>query len=171
MLRTCALLLGLLCVGGCQTVKPYERVYLNDEDMLLQQRPSAFNEINAANYREGAAGAIGGKIRWRMRLQLILISFLGIWPCFGQSPDSTHKVTGDIEIDFLMSYYDQDGNHSAVSGGLGSESLQDYVSTLVVNIPMDSTTSLAIAGGITYYTSASNDRIDFSYFICFRKRV
>ncbi len=61
MLRTCTLLFILCLFGACQTVKPYERVYLNDEDMLLEQKPSAFNEINAANYREGAAGAIGGK--------------------------------------------------------------------------------------------------------------
>ncbi|MDH3708423.1 MAG: DUF4266 domain-containing protein [Cyclobacteriaceae bacterium] len=61
MLRILTILLAITALGACQTVEPYQRVYLNDEDMLLQQRPSAFNEINAANYREGAAGAIGGK--------------------------------------------------------------------------------------------------------------
>lgn len=55
------LLVAFCWLAGCKSVAPYQRVYLNDEDMMLQQRPSAFNEINAANYREGAAGAIGGK--------------------------------------------------------------------------------------------------------------
>lgn len=61
MFRTCTLLLVILLLGACQSVKPYQRVYLSDEDMLLQQRASEFNEINAETYREGAAGAIGGK--------------------------------------------------------------------------------------------------------------
>ena len=61
MLKFCISLIGLLCLASCASVEPYERVYLNDQEMKLQQKSSAFNEINAANYREGAAGAIGGK--------------------------------------------------------------------------------------------------------------
>ena len=51
--------------------------------------------------------------------------------------------------------------HSAVTGGNGSEELTDLASMLVVNIPLDSVKTLHLKGGVTYYTSASNDRIDF----------
>ncbi len=97
-----------------------------------------------------------------MRLQLITTLYLIAGYCQAQELDSSGvKIQEDIEVNFLMSYYDQDGNHSAVTGGVGTESLQDYAGALVVNVPLDSTKSLMIRGGITYYTSASNDRIDF----------
>ncbi len=45
----------------CTTVKPYQRIYLNDENMQLGKRPiEKFDEtINA--YREGSVGGGGGK--------------------------------------------------------------------------------------------------------------
>ena len=61
MLRIVISFILILFFSACQTVEPYQRVYLNDQDMKVQPREAAFNEINAANYREGAAGAVGGK--------------------------------------------------------------------------------------------------------------
>ncbi len=52
---------GLVCVS-CATVKPYQRMYLNDEGMSLSSRDIEQNEINSRNYREGTSGANGTKV-------------------------------------------------------------------------------------------------------------
>lgn len=49
------------CMMACQTVKPYQRVYLNDSEMRLGQRTSEGFERNAMTYREGASGGGSGK--------------------------------------------------------------------------------------------------------------
>ena len=64
------------------------------------------------------------------------------------------------EIDLLSSYYSQDGNNAAVTGGIGTEKLTDISSIIVVNIPLDSTKSFNFSVGADYYTSASTDNID-----------
>lgn len=64
------------------------------------------------------------------------------------------------EIDFLLSYYEQDGNHSAVTGGQGTEELHDYSSIIIVNVPLKKNKSLRVENGISYFTSASHDNIN-----------
>lgn len=54
-----ALLMGL--ATGCASVRPYEKVYLNDAEMELAQRPGETFEQNFQLYREAASGANGGK--------------------------------------------------------------------------------------------------------------
>ena len=46
---------------GCQSVKPYQRTYLNDHEMQAGQKSAAKPEQNAMSYREGATGGGGGK--------------------------------------------------------------------------------------------------------------
>ncbi len=46
---------------SCTTVKPYEMIYLNDPDMALKDRKELKFEKTFQAYREGAAGANGGK--------------------------------------------------------------------------------------------------------------
>ena len=81
-----------------------------------------------------------------------------------QVQDSTvsykKRVLESTEIDMLLSYYKQDGKHSAVSGGIGSEKLTDIVSNLVVNIPLNEDDVLTIDTGISSYTSASSSNIN-----------
>ena len=67
---------------------------------------------------------------------------------------------GETEVDILGSYYQQNGDHSAVEGGVGSQHLTDVAPTILLNVPLDSTTRLAANVGIDYYTSASSDKID-----------
>ncbi|MEO0898853.1 MAG: DUF4266 domain-containing protein [Bacteroidota bacterium] len=58
-----SILAGLmLSLSSCVSVKAYEKMYLNDSDMALKDRKGAYHEINVEAYREGAAGANGGKI-------------------------------------------------------------------------------------------------------------
>jgi hypothetical protein len=56
------LLLLLTGIGsGCTTVKPYQRVYLNDESMQLGKRPIDSFDESIHVYREGSTGGGGGK--------------------------------------------------------------------------------------------------------------
>ena len=66
----------------------------------------------------------------------------------------------ETEVNFLFTYYDQDGNHSPVTGGLGTEELTDYSSIVTINVPLDSNGTLGVNAGINFYTSASTDHID-----------
>lgn len=51
----------LLMTSSCVAVKEYEKVYLNDEEMLLSFKSSERFETTFQIYREGASGANGGK--------------------------------------------------------------------------------------------------------------
>jgi hypothetical protein len=51
----------LINLSACQTVKPYQRAYLNDHEMQLGPRASQKHDINALSYREGASGGGTGK--------------------------------------------------------------------------------------------------------------
>ncbi len=51
----------LLLFTSCATVKEYEKVYVNDADMKLSANTNERFETNFQVYREGAAGANGGK--------------------------------------------------------------------------------------------------------------
>ena len=67
----------------------------------------------------------------------------------------------DTEVNFLFNYYEQDGDHSPVTGGRGTEKLENIAPTFVVHIPMDSVSSLDLNFGIDIYSSASTDNIDY----------
>jgi hypothetical protein len=45
---------------SCKTVKPYQRVYLNDDAMQIGKRPSEQLSSSVHNYREGASGGGSG---------------------------------------------------------------------------------------------------------------
>lgn len=65
------------------------------------------------------------------------------------------------DIQALFSYYTQDGNHSAVTGGKGTEALQVFVSDITVTRQRDSLTTMQLEAGVDVITSASTDNIDF----------
>jgi hypothetical protein len=50
-----------LSLSSCVAVKEYDKVYLNDEEMVLSAKNLERFETNFQIYREGAAGANGGK--------------------------------------------------------------------------------------------------------------
>jgi len=68
--------------------------------------------------------------------------------------------TNEIEANFLSSYYNQDGNNSAVTGGIGTEALTDFANVFIINVPIDSINSVSLFAGADSYTSASSDNID-----------
>lgn len=58
------LLFGLFVVAmcsNCVVLKEYEKVNINDKDMVLGQNSIDRFQANAHAYREAAAGANGGK--------------------------------------------------------------------------------------------------------------
>ena len=49
-------------ISGCQSVKGYEKMYLNDISMKLEPNSLDYFETNFQSYREAASGANGGKV-------------------------------------------------------------------------------------------------------------
>ncbi len=98
------------------------------------------------------------------KLILILCVFAFAKVNAQSSQDSTQvykkRVLETTEVDFLTSYYSQDGDNAAVSGGLGTEELTDATGTIVVSIPLNDDDVLTIDAGVSAYTSASSSNVD-----------
>jgi hypothetical protein len=99
-----------------------------------------------------------------MKKTLIALALLINLAAFAQEKDSPatfkKRVLENAEVDFLLSYYKQDGTHSPVSGGIGSEKLTDLASNIVVAVPINDDDVLTIDVGISTYTSASSSNIN-----------
>lgn len=54
-------LFAMLFMSACKPVKEYQKMYLNDSEMELSMRKGQKFENNFQLYREGSAGANGGK--------------------------------------------------------------------------------------------------------------
>ena len=52
---------GFLLMTSCKPVMEYQKMYLNDAEMELSMRKGQKFENNFQLYREGSAGANGGK--------------------------------------------------------------------------------------------------------------
>lgn len=91
---------------------------------------------------------------------LVVILLLSFNPLKAQQMDSLRqfkkRLLETVEVDLLMSYYEQEGTHAAVTGGLGNEYLTDYNPTIVVRIPLSEDEVLTADVGISAYTSASS---------------
>lgn len=104
-------------------------------------------------------------IKMNMRKKIILLFCLVGGVVFSQESkqDSTvfkKRVLESIEIDFLMSYYNQDGNNAAVTGGVGTEKLADLTPTIIVSLPLNADDVLTVDVGISAYSSASSGNLD-----------
>jgi len=103
------------------------------------------------------------------RIILTGFALLGLLRLSAQTTptDSTGYKSTKLKIDeinLVSSYYKQDGNNSAVTGGIGSEKLTDLSNTLDVKLLKYGKTGIKhtfdIEAGIDHYTSASSDQID-----------
>jgi hypothetical protein len=72
------------------------------------------------------------------------------------------KEEGKVDAQFLYNYYEQDGNNSPVTGGIGTEELNFHGPSIVINVAIDSSKSFHFDGGVDVYSSASTDNIDFN---------
>lgn len=82
-------------------------------------------------------------------------------------PDSTTYKSRKLqleEINLVSGYYAQNGDHAAVTGGIGTQKLHDIANAVDVKFirynRQAAKQSLAISLGVDYYTSASSDMVD-----------
>jgi len=104
------------------------------------------------------------------KLSLVAIAFyLNILAAFSQTTttDSSQYRAKKLtlsEINLVSSYYHQDGNNSAVTGGVGTEKLTDLSNTIELKLNKTDTRnrlhSFNVEVGVDHYTSASSDKID-----------
>lgn len=96
------------------------------------------------------------------KLGSILFCGLISWLGFSQGNDGEYvkKVLEAPEVELLYSYYGQDGNNAAVTGGEGTEKLTDMTPTIIVSIPIGEDNILTLDAGISAYTSASSSNIN-----------
>lgn len=96
-----------------------------------------------------------------MEIILALIFVFITVAALGQK-DSTKvkKETRPVKVSLLSNYYDQDGEHSAVNGGLGSQKLESITQEAAIYIPVKDSSALKVSGGVDYFTSASMLDID-----------
>src|SRR2546423_3109957 len=91
--------------------------------------------------------------------------YLSILSSFSQdsSQYKSRKLRLD-EINFVSGYYRQDGNNSAVTGGVGTEKLTDFANTIELQFSKYDARlrkhSFHFELGYDHYTSASSDKID-----------
>ncbi len=95
--------------------------------------------------------------------------FLTLFASFAQTTpkDTTEyksrKLTFE-EANLVSSYYRQDGNNAAVTGGIGSQKLSDISNTIDVKFTKwdkkDRKHSFDLEVGIDHYTSASSDQVN-----------
>ncbi|SHG22889.1 Protein of unknown function [Flavobacterium segetis] len=97
-----------------------------------------------------------------MKINSIALVMLISVSVFAQDKEPVFKrrVLESTEVDFLASYYNQDGAKSAVSGGIGSEKLTDLASNIIVAMPLNDDDVLTVDLGLSAYTSASSSNIN-----------
>ncbi|MCL9808444.1 DUF3570 domain-containing protein [Flavobacterium luminosum] len=109
-----------------------------------------------------------------MKKRIITASLLAF--LFGNHSKAQENITTDTtsayqkqklkieEVNFITSYYTQDGDNSAVTGGKGTEKLRDIATTIEVKVSKkdknNNKHNLGFELGVDSYTSASSDKID-----------
>jgi len=103
------------------------------------------------------------------KLSLAVIGmYVGVLSTFSQTATDSaaykNKKLNFDEINFVTSYYHQDGDHSPVTGGVGTEKLSDLATTFELKLhKYDKKNRKHYFGfelGVDHYTSASSDQID-----------
>ncbi|WP_420538557.1 DUF3570 domain-containing protein [Maribacter polysiphoniae] len=96
------------------------------------------------------------------KLSVIVLLFTLNWGFAQEEGENTYqkRVLETAEIDLLFSYYNQDGENAAVTGGEGTEELTDATSSIVVKMPLNPDDVLTVDVGISAYSSASSSNID-----------
>ena len=101
-------------------------------------------------------------IRINLIILLLLAGIVGFSQEKTQDTVNVYKkrVLESTEIDFLSSFYTQDGDNAAVTGGRGTEELKDINPIIVVAIPLNDDDVLTIDASISAYSSASSSNIN-----------
>lgn len=99
---------------------------------------------------------------------LILAFYISIVSAFSQEKTDSAKYQARKlkvdEVNLVTSYYHQDGNNAAVTGGVGSEKLTDFATTFDIKMVRTDLRNRVHAYtfevGVDTYSSASSDKID-----------
>ncbi len=103
------------------------------------------------------------------KLSLAIIGmYISVLSVFSQTTNDSstykNKKLKLEEINFVTGYYHQEGDHSPVTGGIGTEKLSDIATTIELKLNRydrkNRRHDLNFEMGIDYYTSASSDKID-----------
>ncbi len=94
---------------------------------------------------------------------LVLGLITSAFTTFGQTSKSNYarKKLSHTDVEAVFSYYNQNNNHSAVTGGIGTEDLQVYASHYSLDNIKDSVRTFHFDIGVDVISSASTDNIDF----------
>jgi hypothetical protein len=92
-------------------------------------------------------------------LFLIFAATLALWSQEEKS-NYTKSVLEKVSVQTLFSYYTQEGNNAAVTGGEGTEALTNAAPTMVVQIPIGADGILRVDTGLSAYTSASSSNVN-----------
>lgn len=91
-----------------------------------------------------------------------LVMFLNVSKA--QTDSTKYRKLKVDEINFVTSYYHQDGQNSAVTGGIGSEKLDDFGNSIDIQLSRfdrkDNKHTFGVELGVDVYSSASSDKID-----------
>ncbi|MFF5380559.1 DUF3570 domain-containing protein [Pedobacter suwonensis] len=103
----------------------------------------------------------------------VLFMYFGILGTYAQSRPEPAKADSSKyqsrklkvdEINLVSAYYHQDGNNSAVTGGIGTEKLSDFANTIDLQMSKfnkrGKKNTFLFELGVDHYTSASSDKID-----------
>ncbi|WP_145860866.1 DUF3570 domain-containing protein [Pedobacter suwonensis] len=103
----------------------------------------------------------------------VLFMYFGILGTYAQSRPEPAKVDSSKyqsrklkvdEVNLVSAYYHQNGNNSAVTGGIGTEKLSDFANTIDLQMSKfnkrGKKNTFLFELGVDHYTSASSDKID-----------
>jgi len=105
-------------------------------------------------------------------MKKIFITGFALLSLFKLSAQNTHKDSSNYksttlkleEINMVSSYYQQDGNNAAVTGGIGTQKLTDIANTIDVRFFKYDKKGIKhnwdLEVGVDHYTSASSDMVD-----------
>ncbi|ANE50792.1 DUF3570 domain-containing protein [Flavisolibacter tropicus] len=105
------------------------------------------------------------------KLSLAVIGmYISVLSAYSQSTsagDSSHYKSKKLnldEVNLVTGYYQQTGDHSAVTGGVGTEALNDIATTIELRLykydRKQRRHNFNLELGVDHYTSASSDKID-----------
>ncbi len=106
-----------------------------------------------------AAIELKSRISWKPVLVFFFICFST--QLSAQDSLFLKKKLKEADVELLLSYYTQDGIHSAVTGGEGTEFLQVYSSNINYTQVVNDIKTYTLHVGADVISSASTDRIDF----------
>lgn len=98
----------------------------------------------------------------KINISVILITLILAVSCVYAQEETEYKkrVLETAELDILSSFYTQQGDNAAVTGGIGNEELSDYATYINVSIPVSADDVLSIDGTVSAYTSASSSNLN-----------